>query len=419
MTETVVGDQARPVEEAPAKEAESLNPEEEQIKTCVLTTNVGSAGEDETRELLVKWFSDVRALVDSEGADVLLLHIQEIGGKSFNKSFNDRMEQEARKALCTDNTFWCSGVMSHLKPDDQYTAVAVIIFVNESLKDQVTLFNYQTQQYDNIENLSPVENKHYECQKFADAGKSRKGWVKYCVKIGEIATTGIAVHLYHDDDNWATYHNSEGKGAIAARRSDALAEAMTNLHQSNVGKNLIVGGDMNFRVDGKMLVESVKKRRQTAEVKIEKKRFSWGNDQANIDTLYQEHWRDFEDACCESSVNRKRILQEHQVILEELPVSWAPTYPMNVIPKVLLQAAPDKPAISTPTYSTKRVPAWADRIFYSPTTTMHNIQYKSTPSHLDHALVFLTWDTTISKQKPNGTHKEKESDDSNSDSKEQ
>ena len=411
MTEAVNNECAR--QEAPAKKENECS-EPQHVKTCVLTTNVGSAGEDETRELLAKWFGDVRALVESERADVLLLHIQEIGGKTFNKTFNNHLEQESRKQLSPDNSYWCSGVMSHLKPDDQFTAVAVILFVSESLLDEVSLFNYETKQYDSLNKLRPLENKHYECQKFADAGKSRKGWVKYCLQIGEVETTGIAVHLYHDDDNWATYHNSEGKGPIAARRSDALAEAMTNIHQSNNGKNLIVGGDMNFRVDGKMLIESVKRRRKSAEVSIEKKCFSWGNDQTNIDALYQEHWKDFEDACCESSVNRKRILKEHQVILEELPVKWAPTYPMNVLDTSQISTSPEN-GISTRTYSTKRVPAWADRIFYSPSAKMQNIQYKSSPSHLDHALVFLTWDIILHKkqQQLNGVSCETNSDSSN------
>eukprot|EP01059_Diplonema_ambulator_P028418 TRINITY_DN47204_c0_g1_i1.p1 TRINITY_DN47204_c0_g1~~TRINITY_DN47204_c0_g1_i1.p1 ORF type:complete len:147 (+),score=24.00 TRINITY_DN47204_c0_g1_i1:1-441(+) len=141
---------------------------------------------------------------------------------------------------------------------------------------------------------------------------------------------------------------------------------------------------MNFRLDGKSFVEKVKKRRTTAEVEIGKKVFHWGEDQQEVDRVYQDNWRDFESSCQEAVHNIARIEKELQIQFIEQPVTWPPSYPLQVSPH---------PPAHPPSYSIKRLPAWADRIFYTESQSLRNIKYNSLSSSLDHALVYLTWES--------------------------
>ena len=108
------------------------------IRTCMLTSNLGSAGEDTTGQILGKWATDVSEMVSSQDIKVMTIHMQELGGKAFCSNFNASLAK-VMKATFSEDTFWHSGVMAHLINDKQFTAVGAYVLVS---RDVCFLFLY-------------------------------------------------------------------------------------------------------------------------------------------------------------------------------------------------------------------------------------------------------------------------------------
>ena len=236
-----------------------------------------------------------------------------------------------------------------------------------------------------------IENVHYANTKFSDAGPSRKGAVVYDLEVGGERSTYVAVHLYHDDDNMITVGSKNGSSCVALRRRRALIEALSGKIRS---ENVILAGDMNFRLDGAKFIEAISKRLPGATPIIERKSFTWGASQASADTAYRSNWSDFSDACREGGMSCHHISSNLERSFSELPITFSPTYPLNRTPEDLNSSLSDSSECSSSTplyYSTKRLPAWTDRIFFT-NPNLNPIKYKSAVSSLDHALVYMTWD---------------------------
>eukprot|EP01060_Flectonema_neradi_P033015 TRINITY_DN5411_c0_g1_i1.p1 TRINITY_DN5411_c0_g1~~TRINITY_DN5411_c0_g1_i1.p1 ORF type:complete len:193 (+),score=12.02 TRINITY_DN5411_c0_g1_i1:1575-2153(+) len=188
-----------------------------------------------------------------------------------------------------------------------------------------------------------------------------------------------------------TIGSENGGSAVALRRRRALLEALSGKIRSN---NVILAGDMNFRLDGAKLIDAITKRVPGAVPIVERKLFTWGSSQVTADSHYRCNWEDFSDACREGEMTCHHISTSLEKSFSELPITFSPTYPLNVQTQDDFNSSTSDSSecsSSTPLfYSTKRLPAWTDRIFFT-SPTLNPIEYKSTISSLDHALVFMTW----------------------------
>ena len=361
------------------------------LSCCVVTANLGTAGEDPSGEVLKEWLQDLKTLRDANHVDVLCIHLQEIGGKQYARGYSENLERDVNATLSVEDG-WSSGLFWNGTHDDKFTGVGAMLYVSKRAQGRVFLGDTRgdgmggSAERDQhppecVEGLIPVKGRHFRCGKFVDAGRSRKGWVLYNLVVDKRQCNHVSTHLYHDDDNRITCLSASDT-QYAQRRTVALREALAETNS----KNLLIGGDLNFRVDGNSFVECVKKHKPDAVVTVGQKKFCWGNSQGEVNDLYGTEWADFQSSCKEGAMTREAISKELQVDLGELPVGFPPTYPL---------VSPSTPS-ERGTYSTKRLPAWCDRILFTPSPYHQGMRYSSVLTSLDHRMVLLQWNTTES-----------------------
>ena len=395
-------------------DAAAVPGEDDVLLTCsVITANIGSAGEDKTGEVLRLWAKDVQRI--AAGVDVVSLHLQEIGGKAYSDGWCEAMEAVLGAAFA--DRAWVSGVLwddcDRGRRTNDFTAVGAYVALSQRAVEgrRVQWLNRSTGEYECVDQLGgaaddadadagdagpqrPAAQRprmaagHFFNKKFHDAGGARKGWLAYGLLIDGVATDLVALHLYHDDDNTVTMASGEqeGGGQYAQRRQGALAELMAylSLHRgvAPTRANLILAGDFNFRLDGRGFVESVKRLASpeagdSVSVSVSRKHFGWGPAQGEVERVYRAQYESFLPLCRESGRTLEAVAGDasHAITLAELPVTWPPSYPLT-------------PGASQ-AYSQKRLPAWCDRVLYSPSGSLRSLRYSSEETSLDHNMVLL------------------------------
>jgi inositol-1,4,5-trisphosphate 5-phosphatase len=263
--------------------------------------------------------------------------------------------------------------------------------------------------------LSYVGSDYFYGAKFSNAGTSRKGFVLTSVRIGARALNFMNMHLFHDADN--TVAASATPSQYAGTRSDALMEALNEtaclLHLSDP---LFLFGDFNVRLDAAGLVGALKAEGHAIELK--KKHVLAPN--AVWDRMEDRaYWPFLQSLDREVAALQERTVRELRMALLERPVTFAPTFTLELPQPLETSAAPTagahdtdgavgvgaeaEPHAHSPILASQlphgrfrheRLPAWCDRVIFNDVAhgaiAAAPVTYASAPLYpLDHRSVYL------------------------------
>jgi inositol-1,4,5-trisphosphate 5-phosphatase len=305
--------------------------------------------------------------------DVIVIHVQEIGGKKYNAVFNEYLGQQVFRA-CPD-AGWCSGLLMQTSNCDvTFTAMGAIIFVSKRLVPVTSVLSMRHRTYVSLTDdpIAYVGGSTYlfHGAKFSNAEKSRKGFLLTSLRIGTTCLNFCNLHLYHDADNGVAAASSPSKFSI--RRQEAFLEAITEiLPLVDVRDPLLLFGDFNTRLDAAGVLEHVKKTHEIT-VGMEKKGVS----------APEEFWKMFAESTARDKLEQfdkepaafmALIAAEAKLELAEMPIRFNPTYLLEdghetgevfqfhpVCTPNSIGRNKDRP------YKKERIPAWCDRIWLNP-----------------------------------------------------
>ncbi|XP_055379964.1 inositol polyphosphate-5-phosphatase A [Condylostylus longicornis] len=343
------------------------------IPVLLITANVGSVFEDPSR-LLNSWIKEFLNKVALVQPHFLALHLQEVGGKTYEKSME--YVQEFIRLLCeSEELSGYNRIRVYLDEDynsaEHFTALGNLYFVHHSLQT-VKIWNFLTHEWEsadgkniytgNIEAIATKEKAKFPQHFFPECKWSRKGFLRTRWELNCTVIDLVNIHLFHDASNLAACE--EFPSVYCKTRRRALVHTLERFHRDN--KNGIapyfVFGDFNFRCDTegvvKELTEDLTKHRiQNAKNDCTKMHYknSKGENVLTVgkkEFTHNEHQTKFKESWLQKFDRELEPLRE---ILVEYPITFAPTYPY--------EEDPDMPK----SYMSTRCPAWCDRILLNPT----------------------------------------------------
>ncbi|KPA77066.1 putative inositol-145-trisphosphate 5-phosphatase [Leptomonas pyrrhocoris] len=319
--------------------------------------------------------------------DVVVIHFQEIGGKYKNRQFNKYFKEQLASMLLPE-AGWTSGLLTderesdravvsssacqptrvrtaattagvhHISPtaltghtgapaawgcpdasgtetdaseeetDAFFTAIGTIIFLSPRVMGITSCLSVPHRTYipivDDPMTYAGEAGRLFLSGKFAEAGRSRKGFLMVSLRVGTVQFNVCNVHLFNDDDNRVALEQSPSK--YAGRRLRAVQEAMGECSAIiDFAEPLFIFGDYNVRMDGKAFVGWAEEK--------EKISIRPGKKQLRC----PEHlWSLFADPARAAELRRvydtepQRLMDEVALMtkmeLGEMPVTFAPTY---------------------------------------------------------------------------------------------
>lgn len=194
---------------------------------------------------------------DEAMIDVVVWHLQEIGGKKYNESFNQYLASHVGKVL--PKAAWCSGLLMQAQNcDTTFTAMGVVIFLSPRAAPLASILSVRHRTYVAVLDDPTTYTGNAGCLflngKFSNAEKSRKGYLLTSLRIANTCMNFVNLHLYHDADNATAAQCSPSK--YTPRRVEAFLEAMSEVVPVlNIHDPLFIFGDLNTRLDGKQVVD--------------------------------------------------------------------------------------------------------------------------------------------------------------------
>lgn len=311
---------------------------------------------------------------DDSLLDIVIVHVQEIGGKKFNAMFNAYLGQQVCRAY--PHAGWCSGLlMQTTNCDTTFTAMGAIVFVSKRLLPVTSILSMRHRTYvsllDDPAAYATGPSALFHGAKFSNAEKSRKGFLLTSLRVGTTCINFCNLHLYHDADNAVACSSSPSKFSL--RRQEAFLEAVTEiLPLIDLRDPLLLFGDFNTRLDAANVLAHLKSTLDL-DVAMEKKGV-----QATAD-----FWKVFTASTARESLEQfdkepaafmNLIAAECKVELAEMPIRFNPTYLLedghesgetfDFVPTLPGTSAiarnKDRP------YKKERIPAWCDRIWLNP-----------------------------------------------------
>ncbi|KAL9898989.1 inositol polyphosphate-5-phosphatase A isoform 1-T1 [Glossina fuscipes fuscipes] len=342
------------------------------ILLVLVTANVGSLFEDPSR-LLRPWLIAFLKKVSHLQMQFLALHLQEVGGKTYEKSME--YVQEFIKSLCEapeleDFEYIRIYMDEDFKSAEHFTALGNLYFVHKNLTN-VRIWNFLTHAWEsaegksiysgNIETISSKEKAKFPQHFFPECKWSRKGFMRTRWEVNNTGFDLVNIHLFHDASNLAACEESPSVYCKTRRR--ALVHTLERFHldEKNGLAPFFVFGDFNFRCDTegviKELTENLTAHRvhglQNDCTKVHY-RNSLGD---NILTVgkkefnHADHQLKFKEAWLKKFDRELEPLRE---FLEEFPIDFPPSYPYEEDPEMPMD------------YMSTRCPSWCDRILMSP-----------------------------------------------------
>ncbi|XP_053677983.1 uncharacterized protein LOC128728387 [Anopheles nili] len=345
--------------------------ENESLPILLVTANVGSVFEDPSN-LLHLWIREFLNHVAERQPAFLALHLQEVGGKTYEKSME--YVQEFIKQLCESEEL-CNYNRIRVYLDEDYnsaehfTALGNLYFVHSSI-NYVSMWNFLTHEWDSvegknihtgsIETVATKEKAKFPQQFFPECKWSRKGFLRTRWFLNGTVFDLVNIHLFHDASNLEACE--EYPSVYCKSRRRALVHTLERFHKDTVNRPVpyFVFGDFNFRCDTegviKKLTEDLTMHRvhntKNDSTKVQY-RDSAGSNVLTVgkkeffhcdQSTFKENWlRQFD-----------RELDSLRSILYEYPITFPPSYPFEEDP-----SQPDA-------YMATRCPAWCDRILISP-----------------------------------------------------
>ncbi|CAC9461263.1 inositol-145-trisphosphate (IP3) 5-phosphatase [Leishmania donovani] len=212
--------------------------------------------------------------------------------------------------------------------DAYFTAIGSIVFLSPRVMGIASCLSVPHRTYipivDDPLTYAGEAGRLFHSGKFAEAGRSRKGFLLLSLRLGTVHFNVCNVHLFNDDDNRVALKSSPS--LYTGRRARALKEAIAECSAVvDLSEPLFIFGDYNVRLDGKSFAEWVEEKMQMT-VRAEKKRLR----------CPEQFWELFTDPATQQEL-RKRFDIEPQhlmdevallssVELAEMPIQFAPTY---------------------------------------------------------------------------------------------
>ncbi|XP_030370096.1 inositol polyphosphate-5-phosphatase A isoform X2 [Scaptodrosophila lebanonensis] len=343
-------------------------------KLLLVTANVGSLFEDPSR-LQQIWLKEFLSKVSEIQPMFVGLHLQEVGGKTYEKSME--FVQEFIQSLCdsmTDYTFVRIYMDEDFKSAEHFTALGNMYFVHTDLQS-LRVWNFLTHDWEN--NLNKTEDKHvysgnietiptkdkskFPQHFFPECKWSRKGFMRTRWEINGTAIDLVNIHLFHDASNLAACE--EFPSVYCKTRRRALVHTLERfyLDDKNGTVPFFLFGDFNFRCDTEGVVKELTQNltiHRVQSVKNENTKVHYRNITGNNvltvgkkEFSHADHQLKFKEDWLK---NFDRELEPLKDILIEYPITFVPSYPFEEDPEM-------------PTdYMSTRCPSWCDRILMSP-----------------------------------------------------
>ncbi|XP_061399456.1 inositol polyphosphate-5-phosphatase A [Musca vetustissima] len=342
------------------------------IYTLLVTANVGSLFEDPTR-LLQPWLEAFLQKVCEIKPQFLALHLQEVGGKTYEKS--TQHVQEFIKLLCEASTMQDLNIVRIYLDEDfntaaNFTALGNIYFIHKNFQN-VRLWNFFTRTWENaegrdiysgnIETVSSKEKSKFPQHFFPECKWSRKGYMRTRWNINDTVFDLVNIHLFHDASNLAA--SEEFPSVYCRTRRRALVHTIERFHldEENGLVPFFIFGDFNFRCDAsgviKELTENLTAHRVQSTKNDNTKIYYRNSDGDNILTIgkkefsHADHQLKFKEPWLKKF---DRELEPLQDFLHEFEIDFPPSYPYMEDPEL-------------PTnFMFTRCPSWCDRILMNP-----------------------------------------------------
>lgn len=212
--------------------------------------------------------------------------------------------------------------------DAFFTAIGSIVFLSPRVMGIASCLSVPHRTYipiiDDPVTYAGEAGSLFHSGKFAEAGRSRKGYLLLSLRLGTVQFNVCNVHLFNDDDNRVALAASPS--SYASRRVRAMLEAVAECSAVvDLHEPLFVFGDFNVRMDGPAMLRWVEETMQVT-VRPEKKQLRC-----------PDHFWDMFHNPSQTSELQTRFDTEPQHLMDEvalvsgvemaeMPVRFAPTY---------------------------------------------------------------------------------------------
>ncbi|CAH2059579.1 unnamed protein product, partial [Iphiclides podalirius] len=342
----------------------------DKVPLLLVTANVGSIFEDPSVMLPI-WTSEFLQAVSRMDPKFIALHLQEVGGKAYERSMQYVQDFVQRLCDCPELRLF-DKVRIFLDEDfsspEKFTALGNMYFAHSTLTD-IKIWDFDAKSYvdvvgkeinsGNIEKVTTKEKAKFPQHFFPECKWSRKGFLRTRWFLRGTAVEFVNIHLFHDASNLLAMESFPSVYCRSRRR--ALRHTLRHLHSDANGAPYFIFGDFNFRTDTGAVVKKVTEGLAASRVqaggadscKLQYRARSDGRLVLAVgkkEFAHADHQKIFREPWLQRYDRELEALRPH---LFEFPVKFPPTYPFEE-------------NVELPTHYMKtRCPAWCDRILLS------------------------------------------------------
>ncbi|XP_072935638.1 inositol polyphosphate-5-phosphatase A isoform X2 [Epargyreus clarus] len=341
----------------------------DKVPLLLVTANVGSIFEDPSVMLPI-WTSEFLQAVSRMDPKFIALHLQEVGGKAYEKSMQYVQDFVQRLCDCPELRLY-DKIRIFLDEDfsspEKFTALGNMYFAHTSLTD-LKIWDFELKSYveavgkeinsGNIEKVTTKEKAKFPQHFFPECKWSRKGFLRTRWSIRGTSVEFVNIHLFHDASNLLAMEPFPSVYCRSRRR--ALRHTLRHLHSDINAAPYFIFGDFNFRTDTggvvKKVTEDLQARRLQSGTNTDASRLQFRAGERLVlsvgkkEFAHCDHQKIFREPWLQRFDRELEALRPH---LYEFPVKFPPTYPFEE-------------DVHLPTHYMKtRCPAWCDRILLS------------------------------------------------------
>ncbi|XP_013142485.1 PREDICTED: type I inositol 1,4,5-trisphosphate 5-phosphatase, partial [Papilio polytes] len=320
--------------------------------------------------MLPIWTSEFLQAVSRMDPKFIALHLQEVGGKAYEKSMQYVEDFVQRLCDCPELRLY-DKIRIFLDEDfsspERFTALGNMYFAHSSLTD-IKIWDFEVKGYvdvvgkevnsGNIEKVTTKEKAKFPQHFFPECKWSRKGFLRTRWLVRGTAVEFVNIHLFHDASNLVAMEPFPSVYCRSRRR--ALRHTLRHLHADPNSAPYFIFGDFNFRTDTggvvkKMTEELTACRLQHGNADSKMQYRARENDRlvlsvAKKEFSHADHQKIFREPWLQRYDRELEALRPH---LYEYPVKFPPSYPFEE-------------NVQLPTHYMKtRCPAWCDRVLLS------------------------------------------------------
>ncbi|CAH1641611.1 unnamed protein product [Spodoptera littoralis] len=343
----------------------------DKVPLLLVTANVGSIFEDPSVMLPI-WTSEFLQAVSRMDPKFIALHLQEVGGKAYEKSMQYVQDFVQRLCDCPELRLF-DKIRIFLDEDfsspEKFTALGNMYFAHSSLTD-LKIWDFEQKAYveatgkevhaGNIEKITTKEKAKFPQHFFPECKWSRKGFLRTRWWVRGTAIEFVNIHLFHDASNLLAIEPFPSVYCRSRRR--ALRHTLRHLHADAHAAPYFIFGDFNFRTDTGGVVKKVTEElsgsrlQNGGNVDASKLQYRSPSDGRVVLTIgkkefsHVDHQKIFREPWLQRFDRELEALRPH---LYEFPVKFPPSYPFEE-------------DVHLPTHYMKtRCPAWCDRVLLS------------------------------------------------------